>query len=115
MSVVVPCYNEAGNIAECVRRVPRMGTHTEVIVVDDGSRDGTAELVKPELNPDVEVRCLAYQPNRGKLHAVRSGFAAARGDILMILDADMTVPPEDLPCFYEPLRAGLPTSSTARG
>ena len=107
VSVVVPCYNEAGNIAECVRRVPAMGTHTEVIVVDDGSRDGTAEMVKPELNPAVGVRCLSYHPNRGKLNAVRTGFEAARGDILMILDADMTVPPEDLPNFYRPIREGL--------
>jgi SAM-dependent methyltransferase len=107
VSVVVPCYNEAGNITECVRRVPAMGTRTEVIVVDDGSRDGTAELVKPELNPAVSVRCVAYKPNRGKLHAVRTGFDAARGDILMILDADMTVPPEDLPYFYGPLCEGL--------
>ena len=106
VSVVVPCFNEAGNIEECVRRVPAMGKHTEVIVVDDGSRDGTALLVKPELNPAVEVRCVAYQPNRGKLNAVTQGFAAARGDILMILDADMTVPPEDLPYFYGPLRDG---------
>ncbi len=107
VSVVVPCYNEAGNVEECVRRVPRMGSHTEVIVVDDGSRDGTADLVKPELNPAVEVRCISYQPNRGKLNAVRTAFEAARGDILMILDADMTVPPEDLPSFYRPLREGL--------
>ena len=107
VSVVVPCYNEAGNIEECVRRVPRMGTHTEVIVVDDGSRDGTADLVKPELNAAAEVRLLSYQPNQGKLNAVRTGFAAARGDILMILDADMTVPPEDLPSFYNPLHEGV--------
>jgi len=107
VSVVVPCYNEAENIETCVRRVPRMGRHTEVIVVDDGSHDGTAQRVQQELNPDVEVRCVAYRPNRGKLHAVRTGFAAARGDILMILDADMTVPPEDLPYFYRPLSEGL--------
>jgi SAM-dependent methyltransferase len=107
VSVVVPCYNEAGNIEECVRRVPAMGTHTEVIVVDDGSSDGTALLVKPELNRAVEVRCVAYHPNRGKLSAVTTGFEAARGDILMILDADMTVPPEDLPYFYGPFREGL--------
>jgi SAM-dependent methyltransferase len=107
VSVVVPCYNEAANVEECVRRVPPMGADTEVIVVDDGSRDGTAGLVRPELNPAVDVRCISYQPNRGKLHAVRAGFAAARGDILMILDADMTVPPEDLAAFYAPLRRGL--------
>jgi ubiquinone/menaquinone biosynthesis C-methylase UbiE len=107
VSVIVPCYNEAGNIEECVRRVPAISGRTEVIVVDDGSRDGTAARVKPELNPAVDVRCLSYQPNRGKLHAVRTGFDAARGDILMILDADMTVPPEDLIYFYDPLRQGL--------
>ena len=106
VSVVVPCFNEADNIESCVRRVPRMGRHTEVIVVDDGSQDGTAQHVRADLNPDVEVRCISYHPNRGKLHAVRTGFAAARGEILMILDADMTVPPEDLPCFYRPLADG---------
>jgi len=107
VSVVVPCYNEVDNIEQCVRRVPCMGRHTEVIVVDDGSQDGTAERVKPELNPSVDVRCISYRPNRGKLHAVRTGFEAASGDILMILDADMTVPPEDLSYFYRPLRDGL--------
>jgi SAM-dependent methyltransferase len=107
VSVVVPCFNEVDNIGACVARVPRMGHHTEVIVVDDGSSDGTADVVKPELNPGVDVRCISYSPNRGKRHAVRTGFDAARGDILMILDADMTVPPEDLPYFYRPLRDGL--------
>jgi len=106
VSVIVPCYNEAGNIEECIRRVPRMGRSTEVVVVDDGSRDGTADKVRPDLNPAVEVRSISYQPNRGKLHAVRTGFEAARGDILMILDADVTVPPEDLPYFYFPLSEG---------
>jgi SAM-dependent methyltransferase len=106
VSVIVPCYNEADNIAACVRRVPRMGPHTEVIVVDDGSQDGTADRVQPELNPAVDVRCISYRPNRGKLHAVRTGFDKACGDILMILDADMTVPPEDLPNFYAPLHQG---------
>jgi SAM-dependent methyltransferase len=106
VSVIIPCYNEADNIEECIRRVPRMGCSTEVIVVDDGSKDGTAERVRPEVNPAVEVRCISYQPNRGKLNAVRTGFEAARGDLLMILDADMTVPPEDLPYFYFPLSEG---------
>jgi len=106
VSVVVPAYNEAGNIEECVGRVPKMGTRTEIIVVDDGSTDDTAGRVRAELNPSVEVRCISYKPNRGKLNAVRTGFDAAKGDVLMILDADMTVPPEDLPYFYDPLRNG---------
>jgi SAM-dependent methyltransferase len=107
VSVVIPCYNEADNIESCVRRVPRMGCHTEVIVVDDGSEDGTAQRVRTDLNPAIEVRCLSHQPNRGKLHAVRAGCEHARGDIVMILDADMTVPPENLPCFYGPLADGV--------
>jgi len=106
VSVIVPCYNEAGNIEECVRRIPRMGLSTEVIVVDDGSQDDTADRVRPQLNPAIEVRKISYKPNRGKLNAVRTGFEAARGDILMILDADMTVPPEDLPYFYIPMSEG---------
>jgi SAM-dependent methyltransferase len=106
VSVIVPCYNEAGNIEECVRRIPRMGLATEVIVVDDGSRDDTADRVHPGLNPAIDVRVISYKPNRGKLNAVRTGFEAARGDILMILDADMTVPPEDLPYFYTPISEG---------
>jgi SAM-dependent methyltransferase len=106
VSVIVPCYNEADNIEECVRRIPHMGVSTEVIVVDDGSLDDTASRVRPELNPAVDVRKISYKPNRGKLNAVRTGFEAARGDILMILDADMTVPPEDLPYFYIPLSEG---------
>jgi SAM-dependent methyltransferase len=106
VSVIVPCYNEAGNIAECIRRLPRMGRFTEVIVVDDGSEDDTAASVRAELNPAIDVRRLSYKPNRGKLNAVQAGFAVARGDILMILDADMTVPPEDLSYFYIPLSEG---------
>jgi SAM-dependent methyltransferase len=106
VSVIVPCYNEAENIEECIQRVPFMGSATEVIVVDDGSGDDTAARVLPALNPAVQVRAISYRPNRGKLNAVRAGFEAARGDILMILDADMTVPPEDLPYFYAPLSEG---------
>jgi SAM-dependent methyltransferase len=106
VSVVIPCYNEAESIEDCVRRVPRMGRFTEVIVVDDGSQDDTGERVRSELNRSVDIRLIGYRPNRGKGYAVRTGFEAARGDILMILDADSTVPPEDLPRFYYPLAEG---------
>ncbi|MFH1741184.1 MAG: glycosyltransferase family 2 protein, partial [bacterium] len=106
ISVVIPCFNEAENIRSCIERVPAMGTRTEIVVVDDGSTDNTAERAKEAHNEQCDVRVIEYSPNRGKLHAVTTGFQAATGDILVILDADMTVRPEDLPRFYEPLAGG---------
>ena len=105
-SVVVPCHNEAENIAECVRRVPNMGAWTEIVVVDDGSTDGTAEKVKELMAEDSRVRLIILEKNQGKAGAVRAGFEAARGDVLMILDADMAVTPEELPKFLTPLQQG---------
>ena len=113
VSVVVPCHNEADNVAACARRVPDMGAGTEIIFVDDGSPDGTREAVLVAMEDDPRVRLVAYDTNYGKANAVRAGFDAARNDVLMILDADMTVSPEDLPKFLPPLRQGRPTSSTA--
>lgn len=106
VSVVVPCHNEEGNVAECARRVPDMGTATEIIFVDDGSTDGTRAAVSAVMEQDPRVRLVGYDTNHGKANAVRAGFAAARNDVLMILDADMTVAPEDLPKFLAPLEAG---------
>lgn len=105
-SVVVPCHDEAANVAECIRRTPTMGTSTEIIVVDDGSRDGTRAAVEAAMATDPRVRLIAYERNQGKANAVRAGFAAAQGDVIMILDADMAVAPEDLPKFFRPLQDG---------
>jgi SAM-dependent methyltransferase len=106
VSVVVPCHNEEGNIASCHHRVPDMGVATEIIFVDDGSTDGTRAAVLAAMEDDARVRLVAYDTNHGKANAVRAGFEAARNDVLMILDADMTVAPEDLPKFLAPLQAG---------
>jgi SAM-dependent methyltransferase len=106
VSVVVPCHNEEANVAECARRVPNMGGGTEVIFVDDGSTDGTRAAVLRAMERDPRVRLIAYDANHGKANAVRAGFDAARNDVLMILDADMTVDPEDLPKFFAPLQNG---------
>jgi SAM-dependent methyltransferase len=106
VSVIVPCHNEEGNVAECARRVPDMGAGTEIVFVDDGSKDGTREAVLAVMREDPRVRLVAYDTNHGKANAVRAGFDAARNDVLMILDADMTVRPEDLPKFLEPLQNG---------
>lgn len=105
-SVIIPCHNEAENISECVRRVPNMGAWTEIIVVDDGSSDATSSIVKEMMADDSRVRLIVLERNQGKAAAVRAGFEAARGDVLMILDADMAVIPEELPKFLEPLKKG---------
>jgi SAM-dependent methyltransferase len=106
VSVVVPCYNEVGNVERCVKEMKKFGTQTELIIVDDGSSDGTAAAVKPELNPDIDVRVISYSPNRGKSVAVQTGFDAAKNDIVMILDADLTTHPDELGPLYEAFAHG---------
>jgi glycosyltransferase involved in cell wall biosynthesis len=105
-SVIIPCHNEEDNIADCVRRVPDMGTSTEIVVIDDGSTDATRKRVRQAMHVDPRVRLIAFDRNRGKASAVRAGCEAARGDVLMILDADMAVMPEELPKFLQPLQNG---------
>jgi len=92
-SVIIPCYNEAENIQAVIKRVPQMAKFTEIVVVDDGSVDGTAEIVSNLMEDLEHVKLISYSPNRGKGPAVKAGFDAASGDVLIILDADMTVPP----------------------
>jgi len=107
VSVICPCRNEAGNLRQIVERLPKMGSHTELILVEGHSTDDTLAACKkiaaemPEKNITVLV-----QEGRGKGDAVRLGFSRATGDILMILDADATVAPEDLAYFYEALVSG---------
>jgi len=107
VSVVVPARNEAGNVPAIFARTPEMGGGTELILVEGHSSDQTYEAIERALvdNPHRQAR-LFRQTGRGKGDAVRLGFAEATGDILMILDADLTVPPEDLPRFYEAIRSG---------
>ncbi len=101
-TVVVPCKNEADNVLAIPPRVPRMGRFTEIVFVDDQSTDATAERVREAIAryPDRPIK-LVKGPGQGKGAAVRAGMAEATGDVLMILDADMTVMPEDLPAFFE--------------
>ncbi|MGA7872222.1 MAG: bifunctional class I SAM-dependent methyltransferase/glycosyltransferase family 2 protein [Candidatus Binatus sp.] len=107
VSVVVPARNEAGNIDNIFRRVPEMGAGTELIFVEGHSTDDTyGAIERTAANYPARRVKILRQSGRGKGDAVRAGFAAADGDVLMILDADLTVPPEDLPRFYEVLRSG---------
>jgi len=107
VTVCVPCKNEEDNIEGLARRIPDIGSATEIVFVDDCSTDGTADAVRKqiELHPEKSIR-LVSGPGQGKGAACRAGFAEARHDVLMILDADMTVMPEDLPGFYEALASG---------
>lgn len=107
VSVIVPARNEAGNIEEILQRIPEMGGGTEIVFVEGNSRDNTYEAIEKAIANHPERRCKLFrQTGVGKGDAVRLGFREASGDILMILDADMTVPPEDLPRFYEAIRSG---------
>ena len=108
VSVIVPARNEAGNIPAIFTRTPQMGLGTELVFVEGGSSDDTYAAIEREIraHPEMDAR-LYRQSGRGKGDAVRKGFAEATGQLLMILDADLTVPPEDLPRFYAAWQSGL--------
>ena len=107
VSIVIPCRNEKGNIEPAITRLPRFGLRQEIIFVDGHSTDGTVEEIERVRRqyPQYNIQ-LFVQDGKGKGDAVRKGFAHATGDILMILDADLTMPPEDLPKFYEAIASG---------
>jgi glycosyltransferase involved in cell wall biosynthesis/ubiquinone/menaquinone biosynthesis C-methylase UbiE len=127
VTVLIPCRNEIDNIEPAVERTPELGSHTEILFVDGSSTDGTKERIEevieryrgvrdirlllqvadadyagPKDDPDAPTVMLKL----GKGDAVRKGFDVATGDVLMILDADLTVPPEDLPRFLDPIAKG---------
>jgi len=108
VSVIVPARNEAGNVAAAVARTPVMGTGTELVFVEGNSTDDTWATIQRTIRDYAgPLELKAYQQTgKGKGDAVRLGFAQATGDILMILDADLTVPPEDLPIFHDVLAGG---------
>ena len=103
-TIVIPCRNEKGNIRAAVERIPAFGKHQEIIFVDGHSTDGTQEEVERVIkeHPHKDIKFMV-QDGEGKGDAVRKGFNSAKGDILMILDADLSVRPEDLPKFYRAL------------
>ena len=106
-TILIPTRNEKGNIAAALERLPRFGGHQEILFVDGHSTDGTLEEVEAQAakHPEMDIRWFS-QDGKGKGDAVRKGFANAKCDILMILDADLTVPPEELPKFYEAIVSG---------
>lgn len=107
ISVVVPCRNEVGNIQNAVERIPAMGKHTEIIFCDDKSTDGTPGKVREMIKkyPEKDIKLVAG-PGICKAKNVWTGFDSAAGDILLILDADLSVIPEELPYFFEAITKG---------
>ncbi len=106
-TVVIPCKNERGNIEPAIQRLPQFCDDLEILFVEGGSRDGTLEEIHKVIAayPERDIK-VVQQDRTGKGDAVRKGFSVARGEVLIILDADLTVPPEWLPRFYYALAEG---------
>ena len=107
-TVIIPARNEKGNIEDALKRMPKFGKKLEIIFVEGNSTDDTLEEIKQvckKYKNKLDVKW-AKQDGKGKGDAVRKGFSMAKGDILMILDADLTVPPEDLTKFYDAIATG---------
>jgi glycosyltransferase involved in cell wall biosynthesis len=106
LSVIVPVFNERVTVAEVIRRIRavEVPVEVEVIVVDDGSSDGTDKVLSAL--GDSTVRILTHEVNRGKGAAIRTGMGAARGDLLLVQDADLEYDPEDWPSLLEPILKG---------
>jgi glycosyltransferase involved in cell wall biosynthesis len=110
VSVVIPCYNEVGSIEPVLERVLSVGVVDEVIIVDDGSTDGTRDVLKGiEARAQEGVRIIYHPHNQGKGAAVITGFRAATGDILLIQDADFEYDPREYPTLLKPIQEGIAT------
>jgi len=106
LSVVIPVYNEVNNIREILKRVQATKLAKEIIVVDDDSRDGTRDVLK-KLDGKGKIRVILHERNQGKGAAVITGLNAAKGEILLIQDADLEYDPRDYPALLQPITEGI--------
>ena len=104
LSIIIPAYNEANFIRDVIRRVQETPYEKEIIIVDDGSVDGTRDILKGLADPNITV--VLQEVNQGKGAALRAGFAHAKGDIIIIQDADLEYDPRDYPKLLEPILEG---------
>jgi glycosyltransferase involved in cell wall biosynthesis len=106
LTVIIPVYNENKTIAEILRRVKAIGVATEILIVDDGSTDGTRDYLKT-LENDPQIRVILHDRNQGKGAAVRTGIHAATGEWLIVQDADLEYDPRDIPALLIPVEEGI--------
>jgi glycosyltransferase involved in cell wall biosynthesis len=106
LSVIIPVYNEVKNIEEIIKRVKARRLASEIIIVDDGSQDGTRDILK-KMDGKGKVRVILHEKNQGKGAAVATGMQAAAGEILLIQDADLEYDPRDYPALLKPIQEGL--------
>ena len=106
LSVVIPCYNERATVAELLRRVREVPITKEIIVVDDKSTDGSASVVAALAEEFPEIRHIFQPSNQGKGAALRTGFAAATGDLVVVQDADLEYDPNEYPLLMKPVLDG---------
>jgi len=106
LSVIIPVYNEVESIQEIIKRVKDTKLAWEIVLVDDGSIDGTRDVLK-EMDGEDNVRVVLHEKNQGKGAAVRTGIKAAQGDILLVQDADLEYDPRDYPILLKPLEEGI--------
>jgi len=106
LSVIIPVYNEVQNIREILKRVLATGLPWEIVIVDDGSTDGTRDILE-ELDGKDSIRVILHEKNQGKGAAVRTGFASAKGDVFLIQDADLEYDPRDYPAILRPIEEGI--------
>lgn len=108
LTVVIPCYNEVNTVEKVLARVEAVGLADEIILVDDGSTDGTTDILKRlEAENRPHVRVLYHEKNKGKGAALVTGFAAASCDIFLIQDADFEYDPRDYPILLKPMEEGI--------
>jgi glycosyltransferase involved in cell wall biosynthesis len=106
LSVVIPCYNERGTVAEIIQRVHAVVPAAEIVVVDDGSTDGSRDILQSLNGAHPFVRVLLHPKNGGKGAALQTGIQAATGDIILIQDADLEYDPRDYPGLLKPIEEG---------